>query len=299
MTNKERKYYTYGVLGIVTLPLLSCLATGLAGNRRLPSEYPSPTPSPIVTEISDQGQGCDYNSVNTLCYWARRITTVDPRLDPKTVAADLDQIVKNFPNEKLYLPITLDGLIPSDATGGVLREGPVARINIPEGGWGYIATGHCTVKIDNREYHYPYQKNNVYLLFIKGQKGGKGDQNSTIFLLDYPIGHVFVNQAAPDEKDNQRIHSYWLAEQLYWAANGASNCGTGCRGSITLVFIDLNTGEQQFKIDPQTFKWELASPESSQQLYQRIRQNQCDELARLRGDRTSRMTRPLFTKKKI
>lgn len=309
MTNRERRKDYYIIRELVALSILGGVAISVARNWRVASEYPPPTLSPIVTEISDQGQGCDYNNVYDLCYWTKRITDVNPNLDPRRVEADLTQIAKQLPgNEGLCLQITPNGLIPSDATGGVLREGPEASINIPEGGWGYIATGHVTVRVsrderDIRVYDYKYISDNVYLIFIKGKQnyGEQDDQNTTVILSNYPKGHVFVNQAAPSDNNPaiNAINTNWFVEQIFWAAHGASNCGTGCKGSITMVIIDLNTGEEQvFKIDPKTFQWNPQKSfqrnlgKSFQHLRQKVRQEESDKLAMLRGDNTSKMTKP-------
>jgi len=263
------------------------LATALAPLSR---QYPLLTPeAPALAQ-------CDLFK-----YFAKDIVSSIPGLNVDQIGTELSSIASKIPKDVPFDSKGCYGLIPNPATGQVIPEKGPIKWNSPEGGYSYLSTGNVRVKFGKSQYNLPYIPNNVHLVFAVGKPDDHkaNDLNTTLELDNYPAGHMYANLASPQQGGNYQnrevIDQAWFAQQLWWASQSGSNCGVGCESTITVSFIDVETGGIKiYEVNPSTFKWKQTNYD---QMKSRSGQSSTDQLKKIAGGNPSRITSAINPKR--
>ena len=146
------------------------------------------------------------------------------------------------------------GRWPGDDGGEPLltvMESDESNINAPEGGVAYGAIGAVKLSIgDELLINLAWQERNVYQFYLIGRPSDKKantDLNVTVRASDYKAGHgifIIIPEGPVDEG--------WSLQQVV-AGFEPPNCGADGCGKVTIVVIDLGTGE--------IFMWVVTNPD--------------------------------------
>lgn len=297
-----RQLSTVGILTTALLTATACAPSAKDVARELATIQASAgigtpippylnTPTPETTAMT-----CDLFN-----YFAQDIVNSIPGLDVGQIGTELSAIASKIPEDVPFDSKGCYGLIPNPATGQVIAEQGPINWNSPEGGFGYFSTGNVRVKFGETQYNLPYIPNNVHLVFAVGKTDNHAsdDLNTTLDLSQYPAGHMYANLASPqqgsDYQDREVIDQAWFAQQLWWASQSGSNCGVGCESTITVSFIDVETGGIKiYEVNPSTFEWKQTSYDK---IKSRSGQSSTDQLKKVAGENPSRITSALNPKR--
>lgn len=301
LSSKNRFKIGLSAISAIALGLASCAPSAKDVARELATIQASAaigtpippyldTPTPETTTMT-----CDL-----FRYFAQDIVNSIPGLNVDQIGTELSSIASKIPADVPFDSKGCYGLIPNPATGQVIaEEGPI-NWNSPEGGFGYLSTGNVNVKFGESQYNLPYIKNNVHLVFAVGKADNHApdDLNTTLDLSQYPAGHMYANLASPQQGGNYQnrevIDQAWFAQQLWWASQSGSNCGVGCESTITVSFIDVETGGIKiYEVNPSTFDW---TETNYDQMKSRSGQSSTDQLKQVTGGNPSRITSALNPK---
>lgn len=200
----------------------------------VPQSTPQPSPTPDL--------------------WQFYVDDIKSTIPNASVTADiLKDIARKMPASVPFLAEAEVGLIPYQYTWRILdREGPVF-LNVPEGGYAYIAWGYGNLATNEFSINFQGMEGNDHLVLVIGKPddGTPADLNTPLRLSDFHAGFAGTNFAAPANEqifENRKvINKAWLSQQLWWASK---------HSSITVTIVDVSNGERfVYDVNPSNFAW--------------------------------------------
>jgi len=140
------------------------------------------------------------------------------------------------------------GVLLDDTAAWDYLSAETTPINVPEGGYTYVAVGHMKVEYEDIILELPWRQENIYLVIFRGipDDGTDVDLNSQVWLGDYPRGFGIYSPMP----SGAYVSLGWFEQQVTNVSN-SPNCGAdGCEHA-TVVVVDLATKTyRMWRVDP-------------------------------------------------
>ncbi|MCJ7793260.1 MAG: hypothetical protein MUP45_04815 [Candidatus Marinimicrobia bacterium] len=208
---------------------------------------PAPTPTEsVLATLQPSPTNEEFETSTTITSW--NVTTIAgvqkgfaPGWEAEWYWSPFREVTDTLEDDATWETFAEPGVLLDNTAAFDYLSAEETPINVPEGGFAYIAVGHISLSHDGYGLILPGQTNNIYLIIIRGLSDDNtdADLNQQVWASDYPRGFGIYSPMPY----GAYVSLGWFLQQVENAqeSSGDPNCGADGCDKVTVVVIELQS----------------------------------------------------------